>query len=81
MTSKLFGMLCYPFERGLNLRALGVLFLAYLSIIGVGFSLGALLAMPLIPSAIHGALYFSVSSSELCSSDSGDVLVLTRTCA
>ena len=52
-------------SRSLGLRMLGVLFLTCLFIIGVGFSLAALLAMPLIRWAIHGVLYFPVSSSEL----------------
>ncbi|MBD9667009.1 hypothetical protein J2W37_003137 [Variovorax paradoxus] len=42
-----------------------VLFLACLFIFSIGFSLATLLVMPLIRWAIHGALYFSVSSSEL----------------
>lgn len=43
----------------------GVLFLALLFIIGIGFSLGALLAIPLIHWAIHGVLHFPVAPSEL----------------
>lgn len=48
-----------------GLRRLGIFFLTFLIMIGVGFSLGALLVMPLIRWAVHGVLYFSVSSSEL----------------
>jgi hypothetical protein len=54
-------------SRNLGLKMLGVLFLTFLFIIGMGFSLGALLAMPLIRWAIHGVLYFPVASSELLS--------------
>lgn len=53
--------------KSTGLRMLGVLFLTFLFIIGVGFSVGALLAMPLIRWAIHGVLYFPVASSELLS--------------
>ena len=49
------------------MRMLGILFLIFFAIIGFGFSLGALLAMPLIRSAIHGVLYFPIASSELLS--------------
>ncbi|QGW84688.1 MULTISPECIES: hypothetical protein [Variovorax] len=52
-------------SRSLGLRMLGVLFLTFLFMFGVGFSLAALLAMPLIRWAIHGVLYFPVSPSEL----------------
>jgi hypothetical protein len=49
--------------RGLN--AFGLLFCAWLFIAAVGFSLGALLAMPLLRWAIHGVLYFPTSGPEL----------------
>lgn len=44
---------------------LGILFANCIFIFGVGFSLVVLLAMPLIRWAIHGVLYFPVSSFEL----------------
>jgi hypothetical protein len=53
------------FGRTNGLRAFGALFCAWLFITGVGFSLGALLAMPLIRWAIHGVLYFPTSGPEL----------------
>ncbi|MET3495131.1 hypothetical protein [Variovorax boronicumulans] len=43
----------------------GTLFVSCLFMFGVGFSLAALLAAPLIRWAIQGVLYFSVSASEL----------------
>lgn len=49
------------------MRMLGILFLIFLAIIGIGFSLGALLAMPLIRWAIHGVLYVPITPSELLS--------------
>lgn len=48
------------------MRVLYALFLAFLFMIGFGFSLAALLVGPLIHWQIHGVLYFPISSSELC---------------
>ena len=53
--------------KSTGLRMLGVLFLTFLFIIGVGFSVGVLLEMPLIRWAIHRVLYFPVAPSELLS--------------
>ena len=47
------------------MRALYALFLAFLFMIGFGFSLVALLVGPLIRWQVHGVLYFPVSPSEL----------------
>jgi len=47
------------------LRALYALFLAFLFMIGFGFSLVALLVGPLIRWQVHGVLYFPVSPPEL----------------
>jgi hypothetical protein len=43
-----------------------VLFLAFLFMFGLGFSIVALLIGPLIRWKLHGVLHFPVSPSELC---------------
>ena len=48
-----------------QVKTLGFLFLTWLFIIGLTFSLGFLLAMPLVGWAIYGVLHFPVSAPEL----------------